>query len=175
MRIVRDRAEARWLPSRHRYALARLIAFVMLRGSRPERRPGLILAIDRDQSALENVAISAWIILTTTCYLAAPLRGAWKLFALPLAFVALQLPLYLMGAVLLPLLGRPLYAYNHRINSMFLWVLLILASSYFATTPGIARYVAYLFFAVLGLNACAALVLLAMRGKVAEWEARCGA
>lgn len=174
MRIVRERTEARWLPSRHRYALARLVAFLMLRASRPGRRPGLILAIDRDQSTLENFTVGAWAVVTTTAYLAAPMRGAWKLAALPLAILALQLPLYLMGAVLLPLFGRPLYAFNHRINSTLLWVLLILASSYFATTAGVTRFVAYLFFAVVALNASAAVILFLMRGSVAAWEQRCG-
>ncbi|HEV7921148.1 MAG TPA: hypothetical protein VGR02_10210 [Thermoanaerobaculia bacterium] len=175
MHIVRDRAEARWLPARHRYALARLAAFLILRTARHEQRPGLILAVDRDQSATENIAISAWIALTTTFYFAAPLHGAWKVLALPLAIMALQVPIYVMGAVLLPLLGRSLYAYNHRINSALLWVLLIIASSYFATTDGMARYVAYFFFAVVALNAGAAAALLLMRGKVAQWEGRCGA
>jgi hypothetical protein len=175
MRLVRDRAEARWLPSRHRYALARLLAFLRLLAARHEERRGLILAVDRDQSATENVAISAWIVLTTTCYFAAPLHGAWKAFAPPLAIVALQLPIYLLGAVLLPLFGRAFYAFNHRLNSAFLWALLIIASSYFATVPGWTRFVAYVFFAIVALNACAAVILLLLRKTVAEREARCGA
>jgi hypothetical protein len=174
MRLVRERTEARWLPSRHRYALARLFAFLMLRRSRPGRRPGLILAVDRDQSTLENLTVGAWAVLTTTAYLAAPMRGAWKLTALPLALIALQLPIYLLGAVVLPLFGRPLYAFNHRFNSTFLWVLLILASSYVATAGGYTRFVAYAFFVVVGLNALAAAVLFLMRGSVAAWEQRCG-
>jgi hypothetical protein len=175
MRLVRDRAEARWLPSRHRYALVRLIAFAMLRGARPEPRRGLILAVDRDQSAAENMAIGVWAVLTTAFYFAAPMHGAWKLFAVPLALIAVQVPIYLMGAVVLPLFGRPFYAYNHRHNSAFLWVLLMLASSYFATTGGWTRFVAYFFFGVVALNALAAIVMFALAGKVAEREARCGA
>lgn len=173
MRVVRDRAEARWLPSRHRYALARLVAFLVLRRARSEPRPGLVLAVDRDQSTPENLAIGIWAWLTWTCYAAAILPGAWKLAAPILGLLVLQIAV--LAAIAFPLFGRNLYANNHRISSVMLFVLLILASSYFATVSTWVRFVAWLVFAVFALNAIAAAILYPMRHAVRELEARCGA
>jgi len=173
MRVVRDRGEARWLPSRHRYALARLIAFLRLRRARSEPEPGLILAIDRDQSTPENFAVGLWVWFSWSCYAAAILPGAWKLAAPIIGQVCVQAPI--VASLILPLFGRDRYANNHRINSVLLFVLLIVASSYFATVPTWVRFVAWLVFAVFALNALAAAVLFLLRGSVRELEARCGA
>lgn len=171
--IVRDRAEAKWLPSRHRYALMRLLAFLILRNARPKPQPGLILVIDRDQSTLENLFTSVWATLTVVCYMSALLRGWWKLAAIPLGWIVIQLPLYVLGAALMPLFGRSLAANNHRANSVLYWSLMFVASAYFVTQEGIQRWVAYGFFVLLTLNALAAIILFPLRRKVAELEARC--
>ncbi|MBV9493810.1 MAG: hypothetical protein JOZ54_06160 [Acidobacteria bacterium] len=173
MNIVRDRAEARWLPSRHRYALMRLIAFLILRNARPKPQPGLILVIDRDQSTLENLTTSIWATLTVMCYMSTAMHGWWKLAAIPVGWIVIQLPLYILGAAMMPLFGRSLEANNHRLNSVFYWSLMTIASAYFVTRSGINRWLAYVFFAVLTLNALAAVILFPLRRKVAELEARC--
>ena len=64
---------------------------------------------------------------------------------------------------------------NHlRRNSMALFGLMIIASAWFALQPGPARFVAWFFLAVVGLNAIACLVMIALRSSVRELEQRCG-
>ena len=55
MNVVVDRPDGRWLPSRHRFALARLIGYLRLRRAKAAVRHSehLILPIDRDQTAAE--------------------------------------------------------------------------------------------------------------------------
>ena len=72
MRVVRGRADARWLPSRHNFALFRLAAFLRLRRARPEPCDGSCV-IDRHQSAMETWLVMSWVTLTFACYLAATL------------------------------------------------------------------------------------------------------
>ena len=174
MHVVRDRGEARWLPSRHRYALARLIAFLRLRGARSEPHPGLVLAVDRDQSAAENMTLGFAVWIIWTCYAVVILPGAWKVTAPIVAHLGLQL--VLVGTILLlHLFGRDLWAFHHRINSVLMFVLLLLASSYFAATQLWVRFVAWIVLAAFVLNAVAAAVLFLLRRSVRELEARCGA
>jgi len=167
MKIVRDCPAARWLPSRHRFALSRLIAFIRLRveDSRP-RLSGVdhvILVIDRDQSAIEHYAVSTWIFVTIVCYIAAILPlpiGVAAAAALPLAAVAVQIPFY-TGAGL-------------KVNSVLTMVLMIMASFYFGVTASPVRYVAWFFLAVIVFNAVAWLIMIIIRDSVRELEQRCG-
>src|ERR1043166_10136563 len=78
--VVFDRPDARWLPSRHRVALARLIAYAKLRGARADAKNAehLILSIDRDQTAAEMNVVAIWVFLTTTCYIAPALPLIWS-------------------------------------------------------------------------------------------------
>ena len=175
MRVVIDRPEARWLPSRHRYALSRLIALVALRfsrGSVPSNRR-LILPIDRDQSAPENHAIALWLLITTTLFLVALVRPAlWIL--MPFAAAALlEVPFFVAGAFLAPIVGRR-GADNKRLTSAATFVALAAASAWFAWTLTWARFVAYFFFAVLAVNAVAFVAMLLLRGVVERIESEYG-
>src|SRR5262249_25819176 len=133
--MISDNPAARWLPSRHQFALSKLIASLT---GRLRRTPQLdvdhlLLAIDREQSAVENYTVSVWFWLTTACYLAAvlPLRP-WLAIAItiPLAAFVVQIPLYL-GA-----------------TRLILMLLYFCASAYFATAAGPVHYVAWLSLAV---------------------------
>jgi hypothetical protein len=167
MKVVRDYPAAKWLPSRHRFALARLIAFIRFRveDSRPRLSnvDHVLLVIDRDQSAIENYGVAIWILFTATCYIAAILPlpiGFAFVAALPLAAVAVHSPMY-TGAGL-------------KVNSVLTMVLMIIASSYFGVATSPVRYVAWLFFAVIAVNAAAWLIMIIMRDNVRELEQRCG-
>ncbi|HEY8131541.1 MAG TPA: hypothetical protein VII12_06580 [Thermoanaerobaculia bacterium] len=167
MKALRDCPAARWLPSRHRFALARLIAFLRLRAEASRPRPAdvdhEILVIDRDQTAIEHYAVSAWIFLTIVCYIAAMLplpMGVAFVAALPLSGVAVQIPTYTFA-------GR-------KVNSVLTMVLMIVASSYFGMAASPVRYVAWFFFAVIAFNAAAWLIMMLMRDRVLELEQRCG-
>jgi hypothetical protein len=170
-----DRPEARWLPSRHRFAMARLIGYVRLRSAANESRPSehLILPIDRDQTAVEMHAVALWVFVTTTCYIAASLPLVLPLsFALsiPLAAIAIQVPTVIGGLLLRLLLGDG----NHiKIVSVSTMVFLLIASSYVATTATWARLIAWFFFMVLLLNCAAAALLWLLRDAVRATEEQC--
>jgi hypothetical protein len=173
--VVIDHPEARWLPSRHRFALARLIAYATLRRARaaasgPEH---LILPIDRDQTASEMNGVAIWVFLTTVCYVAAMIPIAWPAaiaIAIPIAAVVLQFPTVGIGPIVRMLIGDG----NHiKIISVIAMSLLVIASSYFAVSSSWARYVAWFFFAVLIVNAAAAIVVWTLRGGIRAAEERC--
>ncbi|MBV8546295.1 MAG: hypothetical protein JO088_16250, partial [Acidobacteria bacterium] len=66
MNVVADKPEAHWLPSRHRFALSRLIAYAKLRRARAiaKNAEHLILPIDRDQTAAEMNGVALWVFFT---------------------------------------------------------------------------------------------------------------
>ena len=106
-------AEGRWLPSRYRYALPRLVAFLILRRATaapfptPDRREVIIL--DRDQNSAESFALSIFFdVWIAACLSGAAIRygglnvvPAIGLFAIFLVItpVAMQIPMYaVLGA-----------------------------------------------------------------------------
>src|SRR5690349_14412809 len=102
MRMLRDCPAAKWLPSRHHFALTRMVAFVIARRTRSNLGDHVVLAIDGDQSAAENYAVSMWILFTLICYIAAVLPlyiGMAILVAIPLAAITIQL-LIIVGGLL---------------------------------------------------------------------------
>jgi hypothetical protein len=176
LNVAVDRPEARWFPSRHRFAMMRLIALLRLRRSRAviESPEHLILSIDRDQTASEMYGIALWVVATTACYIAA-LLPLWLplsiVAAIPLAAVAVHLPIVIGGPLLRILIGDG----DHiNIISAITMGLLLIASSYFAMTTTWARFPAWLFFAILILNCTAAIILWMLRGRVQAAEERCG-
>ena len=158
MRIVRDREDARWLPSRFHFALFQLVAFTRMLATRPRERRGIMLMIDRDQSEIEQYTVAIWIVLTVSCLLAAIMPIALAFVLTPLA---LQIPLYISGRGI-------------RFNSILLMTLIAIPAAVLATKPVWIRYAAWQFFAMIALNAFAALIMLALRGKVRKMEERCG-
>src|SRR5688500_10333131 len=68
LKIVRDRLDARWLPSRFRFAIFRLIAYVVFRLTRQKEERGIVVVIDRDQSAIENYSVAAVVMLVVTSF-----------------------------------------------------------------------------------------------------------
>jgi hypothetical protein len=173
--VVTDRPEARWLPSRYRFALARLIAFAKLRGARgvATNAEHLILPIDRDQTAVEMNGIAIWAFVTTVCYIAAALPLIWPAaiaVAIPIAAIALHFPIVVIGPIVRMLTGDGDHV---KIISVITMALLVIASSYAAMSGSWARYVAWLFFAVVVVNGAAALVVWLLRGQIRAAEERC--
>src|SRR5688572_28147812 len=107
VRAVRNRADARWFPSRHNFALFRLAAYLRLRRAQPEHRDGFFV-IDRHQSATETWLVMSWVTLTFACYLETTLFVDWHialalLISLPLAVVLLEVPAILSALTIAPL------------------------------------------------------------------------
>lgn len=181
MRAVRGRAEARWLPSRHRFALFRLWAYARLRTATPEPKPGLILMVDRDQSAVESYTTSTWIALMTAGYIAAELAKRWPLpvaiaAAIPLACLALHLPL-LVAPVLVPVIevfARKRLTWYAAVNSTAFVATHLAIALVLADQRTWVRFVAWQFLAVFGLNAIAAAIVFLLRGRITSLEASYG-
>lgn len=175
MNVVADRPEAHWLPSRHRFAVSRLIGYWKLRGARAVANDieHLILPIDRDQSAGEMNGAAIWLFITTVCYVASVLPLIWPaaiVVAIPIAAIAIHFPILVIGPIVRMLIGDG----NHiKIISVITMTLLVAASAYFATSASWARYVAWLFFVVLIVNGAAAIVVWFLRGSIRAAEERC--
>jgi hypothetical protein len=180
VRIVRGRADARWLPSRHNSALFRLLAYMRLRRSKPEHRD-VILVIDRHQSATETWIVTSWITLTFACYLAAFVFAEWHVaFALavsvPLAIMLLEVPAILSALVIAPLWNaiRRNRGDLIRVNAFVLMVMFSGVSAYAATQRTWVRFVGWQFLAVLVLDGIAAVIVFTLRDSIATLEAKVG-
>jgi len=140
-KMIADKPSARWLPARFRFALSRLIVFAIGRYL-PAKMDveHLLLAVERDQSAIENYTLSIWFLATSACYVAAvlPLSSTWSvLAAIPIAAFIIQLPIY-FGA-----------------TSAILMALQFCAAAYFATAIGPIHYVAWFTLMIFAANAMA--------------------
>jgi hypothetical protein len=175
MNVVIDRPEAYWLPSRHRFALSRLIAYAKLRGARAVTNDveHLILPIDRDQTAAEMNGVAIWVFVTTVCYVAAALPLIWPvaiIVAIPIAAIVIHFPIVVIGPIVRMVIGDG----DHiKIISVITMSLLVIASSYFAVSASWARYAAWFFFAVLIVNGAAAIVVWLLRDVIRAAEERC--
>jgi len=170
VKAVRDREDARWLPSRHNFALFRLFAFLRLRFATPRPRTGIVLIIDRNQSAFENHAVASWIGLTLAAYLAAGVLASW-----PLA-LAIPAALLIAGAIMQVMVvggGLLVFLFPNRIraNSILFMTTMLLLAAYYATRATWARFVAWQFLALVALNAIAAIVVFFLRRPIARLEA----
>jgi hypothetical protein len=180
VRLVRGRADARWFPSRHNFALFRLIAYLRLRRAQPEHR-NVILIIDRHQSAGETWLVMSWVTLTFACYLAATVFVDWHIalalpVSLPLAVVLLEVPAILSALTIAPLFNAVARNRTHgfHVNGVVIMLLFSAASAYFARHPSWVRFVAWQFLALLALNAIAAMVVFPLRHSIARLEAQVG-
>ena len=180
MRLVRGRSEARWFPSRHNFAIFRLYAFFRLRAARPEVNDGLFV-IERNQSAHEMWIVAVWVAAVATVYVASALFRVWHpvaalIAALPIALLAVEIPIFVSGLVLVP--GIRALTRKHvdsmRASSAVTMAMLAGASAYFALKPGWIRVVACQFFALAALNALAAIVVFSLRDSISRLEAAVG-
>lgn len=171
MKIVSDR-RPRWLPSRHSFALARLIAFLVFRIQKqnPARSPAdrYVFTIDEHQSSAENYFVAAWVLATaiveTTALL--PFR-TWISAIIAVITVPwlLQLPLYVLGSMF----GR------RSLTSMATLGVIAIGSAFVAVMPSNAHYVAWLFLIVVAANAAAWPIGWLLREPMKALERECGA
>jgi hypothetical protein len=172
MKIVRGRADARWLPSRFNFALFRLYALLRMKTSKPQLAD-VSLVIDRNQNPIESAVLSTWTTATVTCYAAGTLFASWPLplallVGVPVAITCLEIPIVAVGV---PLWRRE---NNIPLNSFVLLTLLTGAAVYFARAESWVRFAAWQFLAAVGLNAIAAGIVFLLRGEIAEMESAVG-
>lgn len=117
--------------------------------------------------------VAVWVLATTSCFFAAVLPFSLPLSILAgvaLAVIAIHIPFLLGGFLLQLLIGDG----NHTGHiSLATMTLLFVASGYFAMTTSRARFVAWLFIAVLVINSIAAVVVWLLRDHVRLAEDRC--
>jgi len=168
VKIVRGRADARWLPSRFNFALFRLYAFLRMKNAKPEPAD-VSLMIDRNQNPIESAVLSTWTTATIACYAAETLFASWPLplgllAGVPIAITCLEIPLIAVGV---PLWRR---ANNIPLNSIVLMSLLTAAAIYFARTESWVRFAAWQFLIAVALNGIAAAIVFLLRGAIEEME-----
>jgi hypothetical protein len=175
MKLIIDKPKVRQLPSRRRFALARLIALVTFRF--PARTtPGVdrvIYAIDRDHDQVENFFVSLWFAVTAIAYTAAllPFRQSAAAALVAVAIAPFALAFLMFSAGLFTRYGDGDY---RRYQSIYHMAVLLALSLHFARSQSLVRYVAWCFLAICAVNAIAAAIMLFARGTVARMEAECG-
>lgn len=174
MKFIRDRADARFLPSRYHFALFRLGAWLKLITTPPQPRSGLAMAIDRDQSAVEHHTVAWGFFLITTAYVAAILSRQMNIVlavvcAIVIATVLVEIPMFALGGVLAALNPQ---RNNIREVSALTFLPFLLASIYFASTSGWPRPIAWLVLILIASNVIAAGVLWLFRHRVSDAERR---
>jgi hypothetical protein len=182
-----EAAEGRWLPSRYRYALFRLTAFLLLRKGAPDgpRSGGVrrVLIIDRDQNAIESYALSLFVVLwSAACVsIAASYAGvgfprAIALFAIVLVITpaVIQLVLYMIAGVraVLRKVGLPFSEANFEVQTAAFF-LLMLGSAIVAAISGqpAVEFLGWIWLGLLALNGAAAILMRLLAPTVAAAEA----
>jgi hypothetical protein len=182
--MVRDRGDARWLPSRFNFALFRLIAYLRLRTSNPESRPGIAMSIERHQSAAENYLVAACVLVVWIAFTAAMLDSVMPFpLAVIVAFPAAALIVHLLPMCLTGLLVAPVARKitgnsalnNIAISSVIMIVLTIADAAVLAAGTSPVRYVGTAFLFLTAINALASVVVFTMQRSIAEAERRFGA
>lgn len=181
MKLIRGRSDARWLPSRHNYALFRFFGYLRLRSSSADPAD-VILPIHPHQSAAETYIVGAWYTGTITCYLASALFDSWPLalalaVSLPLAIVSLHLPLFFSGLVVAPLWGvvsRARSDRHERINSVVFMLVLFAGAGWAVTRPGWVRLAGWQVLALAVLNSLAAFAVWLLRDDIGRLELALG-
>lgn len=179
MTIVRDRRDARWLPSRFHFALFRLYAYMRLRAAKPEPVPGLILSVNRHQSGSENFLTTIGIVFVAGSYFAAwfeasmvaPLAYAAGLLA---AIIAIQALIAFSGLIIAAVPKAEAMGMAARLIAAAIMAAMIAGGAAVASGDSSARYIAGGFLLLVAMNAVAALLNLLLREKIAELERRFG-
>lgn len=177
MKVVRSRAEARWLPSRHHFAIFRLAAFLRLWHARP-RTGDVLLAVERHQSTAESMITGFWYFGTATCYIASWLPDWPALITIPASFaiaVMVFQPMFIsFGLTISPLLRkltRSTTDDNADLNAVLCMIVLGIISAAYLDDTSWLHFVSWQFFIVLATNACAAVVMFLLRNRVKAIEA----
>lgn len=171
MKLIRNRADARWLPARFNFALSRLIAFAICRTRQPRPQPGLVLAIDRNQSAVENYVVAAWFYVSSVMYLFAALQLGMPRWAAAAIAIPATAFLILLFTFLSAIGTRAWREQNHiRMNHVVLMVVMTLISAFAVTTAHWTRFVGGAALVLLAVNAIAAVIVRLLQPRFAALE-----
>lgn len=174
MKIARNRADARWLPTRHNLAIFRLYAYLRMREAKPEPRDGMMTPIDRYQSSFETHCVAIVIFAISSIYLAGFL-ARWMPLAIgflvaPLVVpLLMQIPLWLIGGIATLAGGEN----NKRLISTSIVAMLVAWSVYQAMSWTWQRWPARIFFALVLANLAAAPLAWLLRHRFEAMEESC--
>lgn len=178
MTVIRNRADARWLPSRFDFALFRLFAYFRLKAMKPEPQPNIALSVDRHQNAVENYLLPACVVVVIAAFLASIMAtaipfGAACAIALPAAVLMIDIHVVLMGVAITPLVRK---VTGTRSDSGIAVSSAIVTAAAFASAVLLAagrsplRHVGTTYLALLAANALAFPVVLLLRPRIADLE-----
>lgn len=176
MTVVRDRAEARWLPSRFDFAFFRLIAFLRLKASKPEPRDGIVLAIERHQNAAENYLGSICVFVVLTAFVASLIDvalpfGTAVALAIPITAVYLNVQIVFTGLTIAPVLRKLTPLRNAiAVNSAVLMIIVIAAATLLAVSSSPLRHVGSGYLVLVAANAIASLIVFVLQRQIADAE-----
>lgn len=177
MKAICERADARWLPSRHHFALFRLFAFLRLKTVRPQPERGLLLMLDRDQSELENYSLSVWVFVTTIFFVAGTLFAARHValalaLAVPVAVIGLQVAIVASGLLVELFSALTGLKVEDRVgvSSAMLMTLFVGVAAWLATSRMWVRWAGWQVLALVALNAIAATLVYLLRGPIRRAE-----
>lgn len=175
-RIVRNRADARLLPSRRDFAIFRFVAWMRLRHAEPAPASTMYFT-DRHQSAAEMWTVGLWLLGATTLYVADALSSrlpsvAALVAGFFIAGTALQAAVVGSGLLVAPLWRRLMRSnvLPLHINGPFVMALFLGATTWGALRTSWVRYVAWSTIAVTVLNLIAAVLLYVFRDSIAKLE-----
>lgn len=177
MNAVRDRADARWLPSRFDFALFRLFAYFRLRTMKPEPQAGLVLAIDRHQSTIENCLISIWVWVVISAFLASIISptlplGAACVIALPAAGALVSVEIVVVGMAI-PVVRKVLRLSDQSdvgVNSVLVGAMAVASAVLLTMGSSPLRYIGAAYLVLLATNVVASIAVFLMKSRFAALE-----
>lgn len=190
IRLIPDQPFVRLFPSRRRFALSRLIAFAVLRVQCLRRPPQSqlpyagdqgrgVLAIDRDQDAIETYSVGILHTVVCTSFLAAQIPVALPLAVLLAALIEPPLVLlccFITGGLIMPrwmAFRRQGNDHFAHANGVVLMALAAAASIWMVQQPRWLAPIGTIFLAIVILNACASVVVRLLSRTIDRWEQRC--
>lgn len=182
MNVIRDRADARWLPTRFDFALFRLFAWFRLKTTHPEEKKGLVLSIERHQSAVENylIGICVWVVIAAflaSIFAATLPLGAACLIALPAAGVLVSVEIVIMGTMIMPLIRKMTGVSGEAgiaANSVVTSAIALAAATLLAVGESPLRFIGYAYLIMIAANAIASVIVFLMQQQFIEMERRYG-
>jgi hypothetical protein len=181
-------AEGRRLPSRYRYAMFRLTAFMILRWRAPHQASSTdlryVVIIDRDQNPIESFAFSLFLVTwgaaygSTVATLYWGVRPAVAAGLFPVLFMIMPLVVQAVLYVVAGLMavsrraGLAVADTNHAVQTAVLFLVIFVVAA-IASNSGrlLLAVLGWIWFALLGLNAAAAVLMRLLSKPVEAAEA----
>jgi len=160
----------------------RLFAFFRLKAAQPQPQPGLVLAIERHQSATENYLDGACTFTVIAAYVASLLANVFSLgiacaIAVLVTTIFITVQMVGLGFVLAPLVRRMTRSEDEPgivLNSAVSTMTTVACATLLCVGTSPLRHIGTAYLILVAANAAAALIVLVMQHSIAELERRYG-